>query len=72
MDFLIMFLITAVLSVVTYLLTPSPDMGDPAAENDISIPENSNGKPIPRLYGYARLSGNCIWYGGRTTTPIRG
>ncbi len=71
--FLIMFIISAIVSVAAYLLTPSAtdDAVEASSEDSFKSPDNNNGRVIPRVYGYARLSGNCIYYGDYAVSPIR-
>lgn len=60
-----LFWLTAILLVAVFLLMPSPTQEQPRAASlkDFNFPDNSIGKPVPRLYGAARLYGNCIWFG---------
>jgi len=67
-----MFALVAILLIAVYLLTPSitEDTPSPAGLNDFNFPDNSIGKPVPRLYGYARLFGNCIHADGLRNEKI--
>jgi len=60
-----LFAFVAVLLIAVYLLMPTPNQDTPAAASmkDFNFPDNSIGKPVPRLYGFARLFGNCIYVG---------
>jgi hypothetical protein len=63
----------AILLIAVYLFMPSPNTETPAAASlkDFNFPDNSIGKPVPRLYGMARLYGNCIYVGGLRTEEIK-
>jgi len=67
-----LFALVAVLLIVAYLLTPSQttDAPAPAGMADFNFPDNSIGKPVPRLYGYAMLKGNCIYVDGLRNEKI--
>ncbi len=60
-----LFLLVAVLLVAVFLFMPvqNEEQPAPASLKDFNYPDNSIGKPVARLYGFARLYGNCIWYG---------
>lgn len=67
-----LFLLVSVLLIATYLLIPSAteDVPQAASLHDFNFPDNSIGKPIPRLYGMGRLNGNIMWYGNLTAVKI--
>ena len=67
-----MFAIVLISLLATFLFAPSAlqDTPLPAGMNDFNFPDNSSGKPVPRLYGKARLSGNCIYVGGLRSEEI--
>ena len=63
-------LIIAVLLIAVYLLAPGPQDTKAAGMEDFNFPDNSVGKPIPRLYGFAKVFGNCIYAGGLRSGDI--
>lgn len=67
-----MFVVVAILLVAVYLLIPSAtsETPSPAGMSDFNFPDNSIGKPVTRLYGKARLYGNCIYAGGLRNEKI--
>ena len=68
---IILFALVAAMLILTYLLAPTyEDSRAPASMDDFQFPDNSIGKPVPRLYGAARLFGNCIYVGGLRNEPI--
>lgn len=67
---MVLFILTAVLLIAMYLLTPGPEAPEAASLKDFNVPDNNIGSPVPRLYGRARLFGNCIYYGNLTSRVI--
>lgn len=67
------FILTAVLSIATYIFTPRPKTQNATASSldDISFPTNNNGRPIPEVFGTVEVSGNVIWYGDLSSREIR-
>ena len=67
-----LFLITLVLLVATYLFMPTPQQQQqsPNSLDDFDMPDNSNTRLVPKVYGRAYLSGNCVYYGNLNNTPI--
>jgi len=67
-----LYAIVAVFMVAAYLFAPSitNETPAPASLGEFNYPDNSSGKPIPRIYGTARVSGNCIYVGGLRSRKI--
>ncbi len=58
-----LFIIVAVALIAVFLFISSMSMQQDVEQNtEINIPDNSIGKPVPRLYGKSRLYGNCLYY----------
>lgn len=63
MGFLVMLVISLVLSYVAYLLAPKPKQPRREAA-DLQNPSVSAGRPIPVIFGTVTLkSPNILWYG---------
>lgn len=37
---------------------------------DLTIPTNQEGIPVPVIYGTVKIAGNFLWYGNLSTTPV--
>jgi len=72
-QFLVLFIVTAVLLAASYFFTPSPKMQNAkkAALNEFDFPTNSNARVIPEIFGRCEVHGNIIYSGGMKATAIR-
>lgn len=55
-DWIIALIVTIALNVVAYVITPKPKGPKPEAAQQAEAPTAEAGKPIPVLFGTARLS----------------
>jgi hypothetical protein len=68
-----LFYITAALLIVAYIFMPVPnDLAmSPATLEDFQIPDNTNSKVVPKVYGTTYIKGNCIWYDNLKSKAIK-
>lgn len=66
--FITQVVISLVLSVVAYVLTPKPKQPKPDAARDMDNPTAEAGRPIPVVFGTVIVKGlNVLWYGDKST-----
>lgn len=64
--------IMIIAALVAYALAPKPPTPKPAGLDDIDAPTADEGRPIPVVFGTAKITGpNVIWYGDLTTSAIK-
>ncbi len=67
-------ILSGVSIVISELLRPKPDIENakPGAKGDFRFPTADEGRPIPLLWGKAKLEGpNVVWWGDFRQVPIR-
>lgn len=70
--FLVAFLISLALSVVSYLLTPKPKTGKPASAEDLDDPTSEAGREMSVPFGDITIkSGNILWFGEKSTRSYK-
>ena len=61
-------IISVVLNVISYLLTPKPKQSRPTFTTDMENPTAEAGRPLPVIFGTVMLkSPNVLWYGEKAT-----
>jgi len=74
MQFLIYFaIILIIVAIALILLMPTPENQHPGKANtldDFQFPDNSQSRPIPKIYGTVFASGNIIYIGNLRTKTI--
>lgn len=64
LPFIAQLLIGIALNVIGYLLMPKPKQPKPPALEDLEMPTQETGRPIPVVFGTITISGlNILWYG---------
>ncbi len=68
-----LFGIVAVLMIAAYIFMPTPKMQNAKAAglDEFSFPTNSNGRPVPEVFGTVEIHGNFLWYGDLSTQAIQ-
>lgn len=69
MIFLIGFLVALIVVAFLFMFSTTPQSGA-SALSEITEPDNSIGKAVPRLYGKAMMVGNCLYYSTPRATKI--
>jgi hypothetical protein len=60
-------IVSAVLSVAAYVITPKPKAPRPAAVEDAKAPSADKGRPAPKVWGTITVRGsNVLWWGDRS------
>lgn len=70
--FLVAFLISLTLSVVSYLLTPKPKTSKPASAEDLDDPTSDAGREMSVPFGDITIkSGNILWFGEKSVKQYK-
>lgn len=63
---LIAVVVSLVISVAAYMLTPKPKQPKPDAARDFELPTADAGRPMPVIFGTVTVKGpNVLWYGDK-------
>lgn len=66
------FVIWAVTTVISFVLTPKPEPPKPASLQDVQVPNSREGQPLRVLFGTRdQKAAAVVWYGNFSTEPIR-
>lgn len=58
--------------VISYAMTPKPEVTPPLGLADVKAPTAEVGREIPVLFGTRLLEGpNVVWFGHLRTSPIK-
>jgi hypothetical protein len=69
--YIIVAIITSiVVSVIMLALIPEIDNATPSGTEDFQIPDNSESRVVPVIYGTVLVAGNAIYFGGLRQTNI--
>lgn len=69
--YIIVAIITSiVVSVVMLSLLPDVDNSTPSGTEDFKMPDNSESRVVPVIYGTVLVAGNAIYFGGLKQTYI--
>jgi hypothetical protein len=72
MTFMTLILQWLVTLVISYALSPKPQVDPPAALEDIKVPSADEGKEIGVVFGTVWIeSPNVVWYGDLHAAPIK-
>lgn len=65
-------IISVVVAVLSYVLTPKPPAPKPPTLTDIEVPTASQSRPISVVFGtYVIQSPNVVWYGDMSYEAIK-
>lgn len=73
MGFFLSALLYVGLTILGEILRPKPrfDTPSPSSLDDFDFPTAQEGRPVPVLWGTAKITGaNCVWYGDLQVVPI--
>ena len=69
-----LYLFVAIVLVAAYFLFTPPQQQQttqsPLGLEDFQIPDVSEGKSVPYVYGTVKLAGNCLYYGNLTAVEL--
>lgn len=69
--FLVQLIVSLVLMVAAYLLTPKPK-SSPSSQTDMEDPKASAGSPIKVVFGTVTIKDpNILWYGDKATHTFK-
>lgn len=69
---LVAVIVSVVLNVAAYVITPKPKSPKPAAAEDAQYPTAEAGRPITKFWGTMTLkSPNVLWYGDKSTRQYK-
>lgn len=72
MGFWVAFAVSVAISVISYLLTPKPEMSNPAAAEDLDVPAPKEGESIMMIFGMPKItSASVTWYGDIKAEAIK-
>jgi hypothetical protein len=65
-------IVTVVLNVAAYIITPKPKQPKPAAVEDAQYPTAEAGRPITKFWGTMTIkSPNVLWYGEKNARTYK-
>lgn len=70
--FLAVLLISLAVSAISYLITPKPKTGKPAAASDLDDPTSDAGREMPVPFGDITIkSPNILWFGEKSVRQYK-
>ena len=70
-SFLVSLAISAVMSVISMLLTPQTKNKTTTTPGELDAPTASEGIPIPHIRGTRFVSPNCLWWQSEGTEEVK-
>ena len=62
--------VSIVVSVIMLAMIPEVDNSTPSGTEDFQMPDNSESRVVPVIYGTVLVAGNAIYFGGLKQTNI--
>lgn len=70
-SFLVSLAISAVMTVISMLLTPQRKTASNVSPGELDAPTADEGIPIPHIRGTRFVSPNCLWWQAEGTKEVR-